>query len=201
MASDNSASPRYREDQPTEFLDLRFRFSKRQTEQQVQRLADAFSQFAGDQGSNLGIRRVELMDYASKFRDVALSITSRKRLEIDYSATPVSNENDEREEYGTAPITDTAKKPSSSDHCEVASSPEVQNLMHEVEERSLRLFCKRFAIVMVSFLAGVLCTLFFWYLFFFAPYYHVFQLWEFLSLWGLPTGERTLMLGVNNTRC
>ncbi|KAF4313023.1 hypothetical protein GTA08_BOTSDO01707 [Botryosphaeria dothidea] len=99
MASDNSASPRYREDQPTEFLDLRFRFSKRQTEQQVQRLADAFSQFAGDQGSNLGIRRVELMDYASKFRDVALSITSRKRLEIDYPATPVSNENDEREEY------------------------------------------------------------------------------------------------------
>lgn len=77
--SPSKPSPRYREDRPSEFLDVRFRFSKRQDEQQVAHFAQGLSKFAREEGSSLGIHRMELNDYAPLLKDSVLRLQAHIR--------------------------------------------------------------------------------------------------------------------------
>ncbi|GME48565.1 hypothetical protein GTA08_BOTSDO01707 [Neofusicoccum parvum] len=63
--SPNKPLPHYRENGPMEYLDLRFRFSKEQTEAQVEELAKALSQFVRQYRSDMGVRSVDLRDHVT----------------------------------------------------------------------------------------------------------------------------------------
>ncbi|EKG20942.1 hypothetical protein MPH_01806 [Macrophomina phaseolina MS6] len=189
--SSDSSSLKYRQDKPTDFLELRFRFSKSQTEHQVERLAEALSQFARDQGSNLGIRHVELFGYANKFRDAALNYAKRNWTPSNPN-TPISNDMEAADEQKL----DTAVaivKPSISNRAEVMSPPRLQNIVDQEVAKSQRLTMKRVTIVLVSFVAGIFCALFFWHQFFLVPFSRAFEFWEFLTFWGSPIGSVVIL--------
>ncbi|KAL1637735.1 hypothetical protein SLS58_009162 [Diplodia intermedia] len=76
-----------------DYLDLRFRFSKHQNEDQVKRLADLLSQFAREQGSSLGLGHVELRQYASMFKDYAQTCIKKRKFERRGSTTTICIKN------------------------------------------------------------------------------------------------------------
>ncbi|KAL9618574.1 MAG: hypothetical protein Q9160_006758 [Pyrenula sp. 1 TL-2023] len=72
-------SPKYKDERPMEFLDMRFRFSKPQDERQMKLFAQALTKFARDNARELGIHRVELNEYAPRLKDAILQLQARIR--------------------------------------------------------------------------------------------------------------------------
>lgn len=114
-----------------EFLDMRFRFSKLQDENQVRLFAQALTTFARFNARDLGIHRVELNDYAPRLKDVILHLQAKVRQNKTTS-----------QPQPTAPSKTTNQK----------------------KEAMLR------RKVYLAFFGGILLSLLFWFIFFFAPF-------------------------------
>lgn len=189
------SSAHYREDRPMEFLDMRFRFSKRQTEPQVQRFSEALSQFARDQGSNLGVRRVELIDHASVFRDAALILGKRGSVNSAKSMPCNEDEEDEEECGGTGDP--AAQRPGGGEAAEEAgeeaSRPNVQNVnvgllqVNRIVAGSQLMRLEVFG----AFVFGIMCTLLRGQVSF-APLTSVLELLASWSGWILSCGQKLL---------
>lgn len=192
--STGKSTAQYREDRPMEFLDLRCRFSQRQNEDQVKLFAQALTSLARTEGNKIGLRKVELTAYASKFKDLALQLNdpSRRRR---VSVSPLKLSEPEKDEVVAEKHHDLARENEAidekhqkliRDYEALAEEREALAQKHEalVKEReallqkSEALFHRRLSLTVKPFVRGIMLTLLLWFLFFYVPYYELLRLWR-----------------------
>lgn len=182
----------YRQDRPPmDSLSLRFRFSKRQDEEQVKRLAETLSQFAKEQRNCLGVHHVELIEYAGTFKDAVQTVIQRRKNGChDTKSINATQDTGDDEGRDVEEIIDDA--PLSEEQKSI-----LRILFDHVQARSQWLTHKKVALVVLSFMAGVFSTLFFWHQFFFLPHARMLQAWGY---WGI-SPDKLPMLGGAGACC
>lgn len=188
-ALEHESSRGYRQDRPPmDSIGLRFRFSKHQDEEQVKKLAETLSQFAKEQRNCLGVHHVELVEYAGTFKDAVHTVIQRGKNDLKAMISVKSTDDDEGKEMekiiDDAPLSEEQKS-------------FFRSLVDHVQVRSRRVTLKKVALVIMSFIAGVFSTLFFWHQFFFLPHARMLQAWGY---WGVSLDKRP-MLGGAGTCC
>lgn len=155
----------YRQDRPMETLEVTIRFVKRLDERQVGKFARAFSRFIRNEGSELGIRRADVTGYASRFKDAGILVIRQNKGQMirpDQSSQSDSLAGLPSNRATVTTVTTSAP----------ASSGELE------EQKDTNLPRGWVFSTMKAFVSGILLTLLFWCLFFYAPFRRLMALWS-----------------------
>lgn len=186
-ALEHESSRGYRQDRPPmDSIGLRFRFSKRQDEEQVKKLAETLSQFAKEQRNCLGVHHVELVEYAGTFKDAVHTVIQRGKNGC-HNTKAINATQDMGDDAGrdVEEIIDDA--PLSEEQKSI-----LRIFFDHMQAQSQWLTNEKITLVVVSFIVGVFSTLFFWHQFFFLPHARMLQAWGY---WGVSPDQRPMLGG------